>query len=211
MPGWGIRTRVMNSRGNLSEALPLCDAAVQDYITHGEFTRVLEVLVQQYQDAILRFCYCYLLDQDAAQEVAQDVFVAAFEGLPHLRGHTSIKAWLYGIATNKCLEMRRNSTRRETLRRDYQVLIGQYAHCDPPSPPEELCSRERQRRLVWQALRRLRVYERKLVVLRYLEDLLYDEIASILKVSRKTVERRLPRALAKFLHAYERCQRHVVQ
>jgi RNA polymerase sigma-70 factor (ECF subfamily) len=200
----------MNGRGNLREALPCCDTAVQDAILQGEFTRALEVLMHHYQGAILRYCSCHLLDQDAAQEVAQDVFIAAFEGLPALRGHTSIKAWLYGIATNKCLEMRRNSTRRATLRRDYQALIGAYAHCEPPSSPEELCSRERQRRLVWEALRRLRVYDRELVVLRYLEDLLYEEIASILKVSQKTVERHLPRALARFLHAYERCQRHAL-
>jgi RNA polymerase sigma-70 factor (ECF subfamily) len=201
----------MNGRGNLCEALPRCDSAVQDSIIQGEFTRALEVLMQQYQGAILRYCYCHLLDWEAAQEVAQDVFIAAFEGLPALRGHASIKAWLYRIATNKCLAMRRDRTRREILRHNYQTLIGQYAHCDPPSPPEELCSREKQRHLVWQALRRLRVYDRELVVLRYLEELLYDEIASILKVSRKTVERHLPRALAKFLHAYERCQRHAMQ
>lgn len=200
----------MNGRGNLSAALPLCDPAVQDYIAQGEFTLALEVLMQRYQGAILRYCHCQLLDPDAAQEAAQDVFVAAFEGLPRLREHSAIKAWLYGIATNKCLEIRRNSTRRDTLRRDYQALIGHYAHCAPPSPPEDLCSRESQRRLVWQALQRLRVYERELVILRYLEELLYDEIAAILKVSRKTVERHLPRALAKFFHAYERCQRHVV-
>jgi RNA polymerase sigma factor (sigma-70 family) len=64
---------------------------------------------------------------------------------------------------------------------------------------------------VWEALRRLRVYDCELIVLRYLEELLYDEIASILKVSQKTVERHLPHALAKFLHAYERCQRHAIQ
>ena len=201
----------MNGRGNLREALPRCDTAVQDSIIRGEFTRALEALIRQYQGAILRYCHCHLLDRDAAQEAAQDVFIAAFEGLPALRGHTSLKAWLYGIATNKCLEMRRNRSRRETLRHDYQALIGYYAHCEPPSPPEEVCSRERQRRLVWEALRRLRVYDRELIVLRYLEDLLYDEIASILKVSRKTVERHLPRALAKFLHAYERCQCHAIQ
>src|SRR5262249_48693095 len=182
-PGWGRRTRAMNGRENLREALPCYDIAVQDSIIQGEFTRALEVLIQQYQGAILRYCYCHLLDRDAAQEVAQDVFIAAFEGLPALRGHASIKAWLYGIATNKCLELRRNSMRRATLRRDCQALIGYYAHCEPPSQPEELCSRERQRRLVWQALRRLRVYDRELVVLRYLEELLYDEIASILKIS----------------------------
>jgi DNA-directed RNA polymerase specialized sigma24 family protein len=63
---------------------------------------------------------------------------------------------------------------------------------------------------VWEALRRLRVYDRDRVVLRSLEELLYEGIANIVKVSRKTVERHLPRALATFLHAYERCQRHAV-
>jgi RNA polymerase sigma-70 factor (ECF subfamily) len=200
----------MNERGNLREARLCWDTVVQGYLTQGEFTRALEVLIQHYQEAILRYCSCYLLDPDAAQEVAQDVFVAAFVGLPRLCGNTSIKAWLYGIATNKCLEVHRKRTRRETLRRDYQALIEYYVHCAPACPPDDLCSREQQRRLVWQALRRLRVYERELVVLRYLEELPYDDIASILKVSRKTVERHLPRALAKFLHVYERCQRHGV-
>src|SRR5712692_10009381 len=103
----------MNRRGNLREARPCGDTAGQDDITQGECTRALEILVKHYQGGILRFCSCYLLDQDAAQEVAQDIFIAAFEGLPHLREHTSIKAWLYGIANNKCREMRRNRTRRE--------------------------------------------------------------------------------------------------
>jgi RNA polymerase sigma-70 factor (ECF subfamily) len=168
-------------------------------------------VVSGHLDPMPRGCYCHLLDWDIVQEEAQDVFIAAFERLPHLRDHASIKAWLYGIATNKCREMRRNRTRRETLRHDYQALIGQYAYCNPPSPPDELCSREHQCLQVWQALQRLRIYDRELVVLRSLEELLYDEIASILKVSRKTVERHLPRALAKFLRAYERCQCHAIQ
>ena len=49
-----------------------------------------------------------------------------------------------------------------------------------------------------------------LLVLRYLEELTYDEIASILHVSRRTVERHLPRAEAKFCHAFERCHTYAV-
>jgi DNA-directed RNA polymerase specialized sigma24 family protein len=64
---------------------------------------------------------------------------------------------------------------------------------------------------VWEALQRLRVYDRERVVLRSLEELLYEEIAHIVKVSRKTVEWHIPRALATFLHAYERYQRHASQ
>ena len=164
--------------------------------------------MQHYQDAIVSYCRCHLLDQEMAQEVAQEIFLTAFERMPGFRGDSSIKTWLYGIAWNKCLEVRRTRKRRATLVHTHQDTIRERVHCDPPSPPEDLVSEECRRRRVWYALQRLRVYERELLVLRYLEDLTYDEIASILNVSRRTVERHLPRAEAKFCHAYERCHTH---
>ncbi len=199
----------MKRRGNVSEVLPLGDDVVRHYLSQREWSLALEVLIQQYQRAILRYCSCQLLDKEVAQEIAQEVFVTAFEKLPGLHQEASITAWLYGIATNKCLEKQRNSRRREVLHHENQALIGHYAHCSPPASLEDLCMLESQRRLVWQALQRLRVYERQLVVLRYLEELVYEDIARILHVSSRTVERHLPRALAKFFQAYERCQRHV--
>jgi RNA polymerase sigma-70 factor (ECF subfamily) len=169
-----------------------------------------EVLVQQYQDAIFSYCSCHLLDWGVAQEVAQDVFLAAFEGMPRFRGQSSVKTWLYRIALKKCLEARRNSARREVLAQDHQHLIADSAHCDPPAPLEEVITREHQKWRVWQTLRRLRVGERELVVLRYLEELTHEEIAQIFRISTKTVERRLARAEAKFCTAYERCQSHAI-
>lgn len=52
----------------------------------------------------------------------------------------------------------------------------------------------------------MRIYERELLVMRYLERLRHDEMARTLKVSSTTVERHLPRAVATFSHAYARCQ-----
>jgi RNA polymerase sigma-70 factor (ECF subfamily) len=159
---------------------------------------------------MISYCAYHLLDQDSAREVAQEIFLAAFESMPRFRGASSVKTWLYSIALKQCLEASRTRMRRDTIVRSHQGDIGAKVHCDPPSQPEELFSQETRRRLVWQALRRLRVYERELLVLRYLEELTYDEIASILHVSRRTVERQLPRAEAKFHKAYERCQTHAV-
>lgn len=196
----------MRGPGSPNEVLCFCEATVQDYMARSEFTLALEMLVQQYQDAMLRYCHCHVLDPEVAREVAQEVFLAAFEGMPRFRGHASIKTWLYSIALKKCLEVGRNSARREALTSAHQRLIAQRVHCDPPVQPEETWSQARQRQLVWQALRRLRGQERELVVLRFLEDLTYDEMAQILKVSKRTVERRLPLAQAKFHQAYEKCQ-----
>jgi RNA polymerase sigma factor (sigma-70 family) len=200
----------MQGSGTSHKTLDGCETIVRDYLVQGKFTLAMGVLIQHYQDAIVSYCRCHLLDQEMAQEVAQEIFLTAFEGMPDFRGHSSIKTWLYGIALKKCMEVGRNRQRREALVRNHQDTIGARVHCDPPSLPEDLVSQEFCRRQVWHVLRRLCVYERELLVLRYLEELTYDEIASILNVSRRTVERHLPRAEAKFCHAYERCHTHAV-
>jgi RNA polymerase sigma factor (sigma-70 family) len=200
----------MHVSGSPNEALYECETTVQDYMAQGKFALAIGVLVQHYQDAIVSYCRCHLLDQEVAREVAQEVFLVAFENIPGFRGHSSIKTWLYGIAFKKCIEAERTRKRREAFVRDHQETIGARVHCDPPSQPEEILSHEMRRRRVWHALRRLRVYERELLVLRYLEDLTYDEIAGILNISRRTVERHLPRAEAKFFKAYEKEHTHAV-
>lgn len=199
-------------QGHASPELALCynEAAVRDTMARQEFARALEMLIQHYQDAILRYCRCHTLEMDRAQEIAQEVFLAALEAMPYFRGQSSLKTWLYSIALKKCLESGRNGSRRESLSRDNWRLIQQGAHCQPLPRPDEVWHQASERQLVWQALHTLRAQDRDLVVLRYLEDLTYDEIAQILKVSKRTVERRLPLAQAKFHRAYERCQKTVI-
>ncbi|MGE3539437.1 MAG: RNA polymerase sigma factor [Candidatus Tectimicrobiota bacterium] len=194
--------------GQASPGQVLCynEAVVWDFIAKQEFASALEMLIQQYQDAIVRYCRCHIAEADKAQEIAQDVFLAVLEAMPRFRGQSSLKTWLYGIAVKKCLEAGRNGSRREHIARDNWRLIKQGAHCDPPQGPEEVWHQVHERQLVWQALHALRAQDRELVVLRYLEELTYDEIAQVLQLSKRTIERRLPVAQAKFHKAYERCQ-----
>jgi DNA-directed RNA polymerase specialized sigma24 family protein len=104
-------------------------------MTQGQCTLAMGVLMQHYQDAIVSYCRCHLLDQEIAQEIAQEIFLTAFEGMPGFRGHSSIKTWLYGIAFKKCLEVGRTRKRREALVRTHQDMIGARVHCDPPQSP----------------------------------------------------------------------------
>lgn len=196
-------------RGQSSPGQGLCDAeaAIRDYLACHDYTQALELLLKHYQDGVLRYCHCHLADLDMAREVAQEVFLAAFEAMPRFRGQATCKTWLYGIAAKKCLEAGRNNGRRDQIRQVHQQAIIQGAHCNPPQQPEEACQQARQRQLVWQALQQLRRQDRELVVLRYLEELTYDEIALILHVSKRTIERRLPLAQVKFHKVYERCQK----
>lgn len=181
-----------------------CEVAVQRAMALEEFALALDMLLQYYQDAMVSYCYSHFLDRHLAQEVAQEIFLAVFEGMPRFRGESSVKTWLYGIASKKCLEVSRTKTRREALARHNEQRIGAQAHCAPPPQPEELFRQEWQRQRVWKALRRLRVYDRELLILRHLEELSCDEIASIFKVSKRTVERHLPRAEAKFYKTFQK-------
>ena len=148
--------RNMQGSGTSHEALERCETTVRQYIAQGQYTWALRVLIQHYQDAIISYCRCHLLDQELAQEVAQEIFLTAFERMPGFRGHSSMKTWLYGIAWKKCGEVRRTRKRRAMLVRAHQDTIRARVHCDPPSPPEDLVSQEGRRRRVWHALHRLR-------------------------------------------------------
>ena len=52
-----------------NEVLCSCEATVQDYMALSKFTLALEMLVQHYQDPILRYCHCHVLDPEVAREV----------------------------------------------------------------------------------------------------------------------------------------------
>lgn len=200
---WGTRhTKEAAAQQDSHEAQHGDESLLLNYIAREEYALAVEVLVQEYQDAIISYCCSQFPDWHVAHDVAQEIFLAALESLPRFRGDSSVKTWLYGIASKKCLEVGRTKGRREALVSDNHLRIASTAHGEPPRQPEEVCYQERQRQRVWQALQRLRVYDRELLVLRYLDELTYEEIARILKVSRRTVERHLPRAEARFLKAY---------
>jgi len=70
-------------------------------------------LVERYQEKIRNLIYSIFRDSDVVDDIAQDVFIKAYEGLKHFRFHSSFYTWLYRIAVNTCRdEMRKRKTRR---------------------------------------------------------------------------------------------------
>ena len=61
-----------------------------------------------------------------AEDLLQETLLAAWRGLDRFEGRASVRAWLYRIATNRCLDMLRASRRRPE---ELQRMI------EPPSPP----------------------------------------------------------------------------
>src|SRR6266571_7470839 len=74
---------------------------VERYLT-GDMTAFDELMLR-YERQIYRVCYRFVENRDDAKDLAQEVFIKAFEHLPAFRRESSLKTWLYRIAINHCI------------------------------------------------------------------------------------------------------------
>jgi RNA polymerase sigma-70 factor (ECF subfamily) len=170
-----------------------CSASGEDAILAGRFSHeqpaVFDRLVESHQDQVARLA-CRLLGWPAdVDDVVQEVFLAAWKGLPRFRGQSELGTWLMRITVNKC----RSHRRREMLRLGWLWRKGQEeaAH----SEPADRAALDRETHAeIRRRVRRLPERYCEVVVLRYLEEMPVEKIGQVLGLTRNTVEVRLHRA-----------------
>lgn len=142
---------------------------------------------ERYRDRVFSIALRFLKGEHAAaQDVTQEVFVKVFRAAPSFRRDARLSTWLYRIAANACMdELRRR--RRLLLFGDLPPAIHPAVPAAEPADPNTD---------VALAVERLSPKLRIAVLLRYFEDLSYDEIATALAVTPGTVASRLSRAHA---------------
>jgi RNA polymerase sigma-70 factor (ECF subfamily) len=139
-------------------------------------------LYQAHWPSAHRAAYLVVHDAAAAEDIAQDAFLAAVDNLDHFDRRRPFAPWLHRIAVNRAVDW----ARREALRRQGG---GQGAE-SPASVPRQEVGEE-----LMAALSQLPPEQRAVVVLRYLLDYTPGEIARMLKLRRGTVNSRLRRGL----------------
>ncbi len=140
-------------------------------------------LVERYQQRVVATIRRLLADPHASEDVAQDVFLAAFRKLASFdpqRG--SFGSWLFSIARNRSL----NSLRQR--RPDLHAHLDQHPAPIPNGQPDEL------RQLLDRQLLRLPVAQKSAWVLRHIAELSYAEVARLEGVPEATVRSRVSRA-----------------
>jgi RNA polymerase sigma-70 factor (ECF subfamily) len=144
-------------------------------------------------------------DAEMARDLTQEIFLKVFRDLRAFRFESSINSWLYRLATNSCLNaLRSRRTRREV---DIEEVLGTPAEIDAGSQLEQQQVDHSIQREVRKAILSLKPPLRAVVVLRYIENLSYGEIAEALSLSPGTVAARLNRAhrlLERKLHSLQR-------
>lgn len=153
--------------------------------------RALTLMMNRYGDEVYRFAYAMTHSHHLADEVRQQVFVEVYRDLPSFAGRASLRAWLLGIARHRCLDATKKH-RRWTHR---------FKNEPPPDeePADDQLEREVDRgklaKILALCLAKLAPAARDAVVLRYHQDLSYDEASAIAGDNAGTLQQRVARAL----------------
>ncbi|MGO9606699.1 MAG: RNA polymerase sigma factor [Candidatus Binataceae bacterium] len=149
---------------------------------------------------ILNLCRLLLRDTDEAEDVAQEVFLRAFERLTSQEPPAVWEAWLVRVAVNACRDRQRSGWWKSRTRRGD---LDELAPWLSSSSEESARAREWQAR-VWQQLRTLKSKQRNVFVLRSIEGWSTNEVAETLGLSAAGVKTHLFRAVRHLRKAVER-------
>jgi RNA polymerase sigma-70 factor (ECF subfamily) len=142
-----------------------------------------------YKDRVFAIAlYALHGNADLAADVTQQVFVKLMNGIAQFRGDSEFSTWLYRLVTNACVDAQRRSKSRPLVV-DSDVLET----LPDPASPEKAFARTQTAELVKRAVSALPSKLRLAMLLRYFDELSYEEIAVALNCSRGTVASRLNR------------------
>lgn len=156
--------------------------------------------MQRYGDEIYRHCRQVTGSDALAADVHQTVFVQAYRDLPRFGGRSSFRTWLYAIARNRCLDALKQERRR---RFRFQQGIDISERPDPgPSARARLQTHSESQAMAL-ALGSLKPDVRIAVLLRYREEMSYEEMAEVCGERAATLQARVQRALPKLKKALQ--------
>jgi RNA polymerase sigma-70 factor, ECF subfamily len=178
----GVRRRD-GARGALTPRRPVSEAALVRAARKGSEAAIEELFALHWSGAY-RAAYVVTGDSAAAEDIAQEAFLAAIRALPGFDLRRPLRPWLHRIVVNRAIDW----SRARGLRKE----VGAGAAGDPPAPEARPAGLGDQ---VAAALQRLAPEQRAVVAMRYLLELTPGEIAAALELPRGTVNSRLRRGL----------------
>jgi RNA polymerase sigma-70 factor, ECF subfamily len=151
-----------------------------------------EALVRRFQGRIYGLAFHYTGNAEEARDLAQDIFVQLYRRLDACTNDETFVPWLIRMARNACIDrLRRIKARPQGGPTPVEEM---YDLAAPGPDPSEVWRTTRRRNLVHQAMQKLSGINREIIVLKEIQGLTFDEIASILKVPVGTVKSRSNRA-----------------
>lgn len=172
------------------------DQHLIERVKNGE-KAAYDLLVLKYQQRIINLVSRFVRNHSDALDVTQEAFIKAYRALPNFRGDSAFYTWLYRIAVNTAKNYLAVQSRRPSVS-DYDVseieqIEGNTA-LKEQATPENLLLKDELQATVLKAIENLPEDLRSAIMLREIEGLSYEEIATVMECPIGTVRSRIFRA-----------------
>ena len=153
-------------------------------------------LVRRYQDRLFNTVFRLVDSAEDAQDVVQEAFLHAYQSLDRFKRESQFFTWLYRIAVNSAISLKRKQRIVVSLHgdREGQGGVPEPHDVSELSQPDLVLERADEERRIQAALNRLSPEHRAVLILKDLEDQKYETMAEILQVPIGTIRSRLHRA-----------------
>lgn len=165
-------------------------------------------LVDLHHEKVIQTCYHFVRDQQDADDIAQEVFIEVHRSIEKFREDAKLSTWLYRIAVNKSLNFLRSKKSRERFKRFQDFFtsekVNEFRDVNSISADEKIEHEERQS-ILQNAINKLPESQKIAFTLNKYDELSYNEVAEIMKISLPAVESLIFRAkkgLQKQLRTY---------
>ena len=145
--------------------------------------RQFEEMVRKNRSTIYTVCYMFSNDQDEVADLFQEVLINLWKSLPSFEGRSDVRSWIYRVSLNVCISLDHKKRRHKTVPLTMDIN---------PFEETETNRNSRQMDMLRQRIARLGQYDRAIILL-WLENMSYEEIAAIMGISVKNVSVRLYR------------------
>jgi RNA polymerase sigma-70 factor (ECF subfamily) len=157
------------------------------------------LIFERYARPVLSFIYDLVGQRDLAEELTQETFVRAHNGLNRIRNETKLSSWLFGIARNVTREAIRARRRENRYLLEVDSLEGPIGSSTPLSPAQDLLHKELNSAM-HSALSRLDEDRRVVFVLKVFRQCSYQEIVDVTGFTLAKVKTDLHRARVEMRH-----------
>lgn len=141
-----------------------------------QFTR----MVKEFRKTIYTVCYFFSKDTEEVNDLYQEILINLWKGFPNYRGESSLKTWIWRVSLNTCSNQeRKKKSRIQTV--PLSIDIDLYNDEDAGS---------RQIQMLYDRINRLDVFDRAIILL-WLENMTYQDIADVVGISVSNVTTRL--------------------
>ena len=164
----------------------------------------LRQIYEAYKDKVHSLGYYMTGDREAAKDITQQVFLKVLTSILTFQYRASFSSWLFRLAVNVCRDYQRSTRRMKIFSTGVPASLAIY---DSRPSLEENLFKERVSETVRKVVMKMSPKLRTVIILKYIEDLSYSQIAELLGCSIGTVSSRLNRShkiLAEELKEFKR-------